>query len=400
MTVSCPYYDAFIEMKRVRMLVDTGSAVSIVPARTYWQLFSHVPLRPAGKLAQWNGSGIKVLGKMSADVTGPDQLSVPAELYVAVGDVPIMGRDLQHQLGVTVSHGSVVCQVKQDQVLPAIKGFVHKVRLIPGAVPSTPHLRTLPHGVAEDEDQLVAALEEMLPAVSSADIAAAGLEDDEVKALISQIPQRWPSKLREVPPVLKPYFSPSELLHGRQLRTSLENAVVQSSDCRGDGAIQQHVRKKQRKMKRYHDRTARKPDIKRGPVSFELEGGIRVHAERLSLCHTSVRRPDVPGGGGREQADEPDLLPDDAGGGAETVGVETAERREAVGPDQLPDGAGGGAGTVAVEKGDGGAAEVDVVGDVWNDSAGNASNVDVEDAGNMEGPYRTRAGRATRRWWR
>ncbi|KAF0288366.1 hypothetical protein FJT64_013240 [Amphibalanus amphitrite] len=63
------------------------------------------------------------------------------------------------------------------------------------------------HGVAEDEDQLVAALEEMMPAVSSADIAAAGLEDDEVKALISQIPQRWPSKLREVPPVLKPYFS-------------------------------------------------------------------------------------------------------------------------------------------------------------------------------------------------
>ncbi|KAF0307173.1 LisH domain-containing protein ARMC9 [Amphibalanus amphitrite] len=124
------------------------------------------------------------------------------------------------------------------------------------------YMTAFSHGVAEDEDQLVAALEEMMPAVSSADIAAAGLEDDEVKALISQIPQRWPSKLREVPPVLKPYFSPSELLHGRQLRTSLENAVVQSSDCRGDGAIQQHVRKKQRKMKRYHDRTARKPDIK------------------------------------------------------------------------------------------------------------------------------------------
>ena len=87
--MSCPYYDALIGLKRVRMLVDTGSAVSIIPARIYQQLFSHVPLRPAGKLSQWNGSGINVLGKMSADVAGPDRLPVLAELNVAVGEVPI-----------------------------------------------------------------------------------------------------------------------------------------------------------------------------------------------------------------------------------------------------------------------------------------------------------------------
>ena len=157
--VTCPYYDAFIDRKRVRMLVDTGSAVSIIPARTYRQLYSHVPLRPAGKLAQWNGSGIKVLGKMSADVTGPRQMTVPAEFYVAVGNVPIMGRDLQQQLGVTVSGGSVVCQVQQEQALPAIKGFVHKVRMVSGAVPSPARLRSLPYAVRQEVSDHLESLE-------------------------------------------------------------------------------------------------------------------------------------------------------------------------------------------------------------------------------------------------
>ena len=157
--VTSPYYDALIDRKLVRMLVDTGSAVSIIPARTYRQLYSHVPLRPAGKLAQWNGSGIKVLGKMSADVTGSSKMTVPAELYVAVGNVPIMGRDLQQQLGVTVSGGSVVCQVQQDQTLPAIKGFVHKVRMVPGAVPSPARLRTLPYAVRQEVSDHLESLE-------------------------------------------------------------------------------------------------------------------------------------------------------------------------------------------------------------------------------------------------
>ena len=42
--------------------------------------------------------------------------------------------------------------------------------------------------------------------VSSADMAAAGSEDVEIKALISQIPQRWPFTVKEVPAALKPYF--------------------------------------------------------------------------------------------------------------------------------------------------------------------------------------------------
>ena len=78
---------------------------------------------------------------------------------MAVGSVPIMGRDLQQHLGVTASWGSVVCQVQQDQELPAIKGFVHKVRMVPGAVPSPARLRSLPYAVRQEVSDHLKSLE-------------------------------------------------------------------------------------------------------------------------------------------------------------------------------------------------------------------------------------------------
>ncbi|KAF0306773.1 hypothetical protein FJT64_021803 [Amphibalanus amphitrite] len=80
-------------------------------ARLYHQNFSSVQLRPAGPLSQWNGSGINVLGKMTVTVRGSDSGEVLADIYVAVGQLPLMGRDLQQQLALTVRHGNVVCQV-------------------------------------------------------------------------------------------------------------------------------------------------------------------------------------------------------------------------------------------------------------------------------------------------
>ena len=110
--------------------------------------------------------------------------------------------------------------------------------------------------------------------------------------------------------------SPSELLHGRQLRTDLDNAVTRSAGGgTADDSVRQRTSQKQRKMKRYFDQRKRvcAPTIqvgdwvryrlmprprkgcprfsppyrvaaRRGPVSYELEGGVRVHAERLSRC--------------------------------------------------------------------------------------------------------------------
>ena len=149
-----PYHDVVIDRQRVPLLVDTGSAVSILPVTMYKQRFGHLPLRPAGRLTQWNGSDIRVFGKMTADVTSGNQTTVSADFYVADGRVPIMGRDLQKLLSVTVSCGSIISLEDQvlfsDQVLPAITGFVHKVRLTPGAVPVSARLRTLPYAVRQE----------------------------------------------------------------------------------------------------------------------------------------------------------------------------------------------------------------------------------------------------------
>ena len=86
--------------------------------------------------------------------------------------------------------------------------YAFQVQHVQGKANQADGISRLPgsHVVAEDEDQLVAALEELMPAVSSADIVAAGREDDEVKALTSQIPQRWPFSLKDVSATLKPYF--------------------------------------------------------------------------------------------------------------------------------------------------------------------------------------------------
>ena len=157
--VSCPYYTVTINSCPVRMLVDTGSAVSIIPAQLYRKDFSSVPLHQAGQLSQWNGSGINVLGKMAVTVSGAETQGVQADVYVAVGQVPLMGRDLQQKLEVTVRNGNVVCQLN-SRVLPAIRGYVHKVRLKPDAVPVQMPLRTMPYALREEVSKHLQDLEQ------------------------------------------------------------------------------------------------------------------------------------------------------------------------------------------------------------------------------------------------
>ncbi|KAF0310914.1 hypothetical protein FJT64_018223 [Amphibalanus amphitrite] len=179
----------------------------IMYARLYHQNFSSVQLRPAGPLSQWNGSGINVLGKMTVTVRGSDSGEVLADIYVAVGQLPLMGRDLQQQLALTVRHGNVVCQVS-SQVLPAIRGTTKSKMADQQSVDRRQYLqsylrtyRATPHGTTGR--------------------------------------------------------SPSELLHGRQMRTDLDSAVAPEGGSTGDAALRQRVSRKQRQMKRHFDNRKR-----------------------------------------------------------------------------------------------------------------------------------------------
>ena len=82
-------------------------------------------------------------------------ITVSADFHVADGRVPIMGRDLQKLLSVTVSCGSTKSWAEDqvlfsDQVLPAIKRFIHKVSLMSVAVPVSARMRMLLYAVRQE----------------------------------------------------------------------------------------------------------------------------------------------------------------------------------------------------------------------------------------------------------
>ena len=97
------------------------------------------------------------------------------------GGAPLLGRDLQKSLRISVRHGSAVCAVEQQpsrsevgsgddvlpsidhvatSVLPPIKGFVHRVQLKNDVVPVQQKLRPLPFALREEVRQHLQELEE------------------------------------------------------------------------------------------------------------------------------------------------------------------------------------------------------------------------------------------------
>lgn len=99
--------------------------------------------------------------------------------------------------------------------------YTFQVEHIQGESNQADGISRLPGGaeVTEEDGLLIASLEELLPAVSRTEIVAAGAEDDEVKALTVQIPQNWPSRVKDVSSALKPYFKCRDEL-------SIEDGVV------------------------------------------------------------------------------------------------------------------------------------------------------------------------------
>ena len=116
------------------MMVDTGAAVSVIPVQLVQGVLSGFQLCQAKVKLEaypclYGGAGIRVFGMVRAPVTAPSGEQVEAEFYVAEAEIPLLDRDLQRKLGINVKNESDVCLVQRVTPLPAISGFVHKVRL-------------------------------------------------------------------------------------------------------------------------------------------------------------------------------------------------------------------------------------------------------------------------------
>ncbi|KAF0300427.1 hypothetical protein FJT64_027083 [Amphibalanus amphitrite] len=219
----------------VTMLVDTGAAVSIIPRQLYETALSHRPLLPTTvNLRAYGGSQLVVTGVITASVETEDGRSCQGRLYVVDGGTPLLGRDLQKSLCISTWHGSTVYEM-----------FLFSYR-------ST------------------------------------------VQATTGR--------------------SPAELLHGRPMRGKLSAALdVGGRHPARPGDLHEHVKRKQTYQKTYFDRShgvktpsfsvgdqvrhrlppqARKGQLRfsatkrivqqRGPASYLLDDGTRVHADRLT----------------------------------------------------------------------------------------------------------------------
>ena len=108
--------DVLIEGKLVRMVADTGSGVSIIPASMYLSRFKDNPLKPASlHLHAYGGTSLPVQGVMHVTVQNPGGgKSCQAQIYVVNKGTPLLGRDLMKTLEVSVHHGVEVHAVHQD----------------------------------------------------------------------------------------------------------------------------------------------------------------------------------------------------------------------------------------------------------------------------------------------
>ncbi|XP_043240800.1 uncharacterized protein K02A2.6-like [Amphibalanus amphitrite] len=142
-----------VDQQPLRMLADTGSAMSILPLSVYRKQFRHLPLLPtAVRLEAYGGSSLLVQGVVQVTVQAENGNSSQVSLYVVDAGVPLLGRDLQEKLKLSVIHGATVCAIQEQmpEELPSLTGFVHRVRLKTEVNPVQQRLRPLPYAVREE----------------------------------------------------------------------------------------------------------------------------------------------------------------------------------------------------------------------------------------------------------
>ena len=161
--VSSPMLEVEVEGEQLEMMVDTGSPVSMLPVKLYNAKLSHIPMHTCDvALKGYGGHMLDVMGVIHASVVNEGK-KTSAKLYVMNGGtVPLLGRDLQCSLQISVKHGNVVCAVLPESIsgLPPLRGFVHRVNVKDDVFPVQQKMRPLPYSVREEVKAHLADLEE------------------------------------------------------------------------------------------------------------------------------------------------------------------------------------------------------------------------------------------------
>ncbi|CAM4476884.1 unnamed protein product [Lepidochelys kempii] len=149
----------------IQLMLDTGSAVSILPDSIYLHYFKDVPLtEPKLHLVSYLKNHIPVHGCLPIIVTFGD-CCVTAELYIVHKGTPILGRDLLAALNLRVVNGridlpqqstlavhtpvSAGTQHQIEEKLGYAYGFLHIVKMRNNVMPVRQRLRWLPFSVRE-----------------------------------------------------------------------------------------------------------------------------------------------------------------------------------------------------------------------------------------------------------
>ncbi|KAI2643843.1 Retrovirus-related Pol polyprotein from transposon 17.6 [Labeo rohita] len=143
-----------------KLVVDTGSSVSILPEAVYKSHFSDCSLTvPKVKLVTYLKEDIAVLGCLHADVSLNDKVT-PACLYIVKGSTALMGMDLIRALNCSFHFHTIPApddlHAVVGETIPApnasvgcVKGFVHKPTVKSDATPVRQKLRRLPFAVRQ-----------------------------------------------------------------------------------------------------------------------------------------------------------------------------------------------------------------------------------------------------------
>ncbi|CAM5138642.1 unnamed protein product, partial [Eretmochelys imbricata] len=141
----------FSKSHSIQLMLDTGSAVSILPDSIYLHYFKDVPLtEPKLQLVCYLKNHIPVHGCLPAIVTFGDGC-VTAEFYIVHKGTPILGRDLLAALNLRVVNGridlpqqstlvvhtpvSAGTQHQVEEKLSCAYGFLHKVKMQNNVMP-------------------------------------------------------------------------------------------------------------------------------------------------------------------------------------------------------------------------------------------------------------------------